>query len=188
MTYAKIWRRIVAYHVDFLIWLFIFECLRFLGTGNQYMAVAMTVPMGLSYYFYSLYFHMATGQTPGKRMLNIRVVRSNGEKMTISSSICRNMIFLVEITPWIIAFMIATSLVPKGLYYSLHGHAYNVLEKSFLPNWYMPVMSVMEFIVLIDSICMFATKKGQSLHDLIGDTVVIDNLTHHSSGMPNGAP
>lgn len=80
------------------------------GTG------VMMVAMFLVYWGYPIVFEvLSDGQTPGKRVLGLRVVNANGTPVTWLGSIVRNLLRTVDMLPAVYGFGLASMLMdPYG--------------------------------------------------------------------------
>lgn len=109
--YGGFWRRFVAYAIDKLILYFISLVLLLivlialgLGGGVSLHRIAATgeFPRGMGLYFvvytaalfmtdmiYFIWFHGSVGQTPGKMLLELRVIQASGEEMTFGVAFLR---------------------------------------------------------------------------------------------------
>jgi uncharacterized RDD family membrane protein YckC len=109
--YGGFWRRLVAYAIDKLIlyfislFLFLIALLSLgLGGGVSLHRIVATgdLPRGMGLYFvvyaaamfitdmiYFIWFHGSVGQTPGKMLLELRVIQTSGEKMTFGVAFLR---------------------------------------------------------------------------------------------------
>ncbi len=67
--------------------------------GSHYDGLILIV-MFLDFWFYHTLFEMLMrGQTPGKRLMNLRVVRENGSPINWETSILRNFMRMVDMLP-----------------------------------------------------------------------------------------
>jgi uncharacterized membrane protein SpoIIM required for sporulation/uncharacterized RDD family membrane protein YckC len=73
------------------------------GTGGIFDALAVAIVVFaifcLLWGYYVLFEGLADGQTPGKRLLRLRVVRDGGYSVTFAASAVRNLIRVVDIQP-----------------------------------------------------------------------------------------
>lgn len=121
--YGGFWQRFVAISIDIII-LHIFTIILFLAgnliapldCGFTYLTdppstfiyaiffpyYGMAVLLNAAYF---IYFHGATGQTPGKRMLGLRVVRADGEDMTFGTAFLRWVGYIISKLPFFLGFI-----------------------------------------------------------------------------------
>lgn len=70
----------------------------FLGAGGQGIALVIYF---LLEWFYPVYFEVKkSGQTPGKKSANIRVLNANGTPVTVQSSVIRNFLRIADFFPF----------------------------------------------------------------------------------------
>ncbi|MCX7599859.1 MAG: RDD family protein [Armatimonadetes bacterium] len=69
--------------------------------GPQELLVIFLSGAGLFFLAYFILFEMFwNGQTPGKRQASIRVIRDNGTPLTLTESLLRNIVRLVDLLPF----------------------------------------------------------------------------------------
>ncbi|HEY4091168.1 MAG TPA: RDD family protein [Luteibacter sp.] len=93
-----------------------FVLLAILGTlGRTGMGIGMLVLFAV-YWIYSVPFEVwADGQTPGKRMIGLRVVNSDGTPVTLLPSVVRNLLRTVDGLPGVYGVGLACCLLdPHG--------------------------------------------------------------------------
>ena len=116
VQYGGFWRRVMAISIDQLILNFIYLLLflvELLLPSSPY-ADRPDVPAGIWGYIngeyllghfiifslvgmgYFTYFHGATGQTPGKMLLRIKVVRENGKDITYGTALLRWLGYIIS--------------------------------------------------------------------------------------------
>ncbi|NLL06873.1 MAG: RDD family protein [Clostridiaceae bacterium] len=111
---AGIGSRFAAFIVDLLIQFFAF-CLTLLGLyfagfnyegiiaelGIQVVLFAVTMLILFHLVYYSIFELLMRGQTPGKKLFSIRVIRQNGEPEGVFDSLLRNFLRIVYIIPFL---------------------------------------------------------------------------------------
>ena len=81
MNYATFWPRFAAIWIDFFV-LLPFGLLNLWGQSvSKPVAMALVLPTAAFFSAYHIYCHGKFGQTIGKRVMGIRVVRLNGESI-----------------------------------------------------------------------------------------------------------
>ncbi len=106
--YGGFWRRAVAFLIDNVLLNTAATLVMMIGliavgveadpidTGTGPLFVAYYGTAGLMNLFYFTYFHGTTGQTVGKRILGLRVVRLSGEPMTLGAAFLRWVGYIVS--------------------------------------------------------------------------------------------
>ena len=121
--YGGFWQRFVALLIDLII-LYIFTIILFLAgnliaplhcgftyltdTPSTFMytiffpCYGMAVLLNATYF---IYFHGVTGQTPGKKLLGLRVARTDGEPMTFGIAFLRWVGYIISKLPFFLGFI-----------------------------------------------------------------------------------
>lgn len=110
--------RLSAWTVDFFIWavfsiflLMLFPLLGYVIGGEPFaqmsMGVFTVISFLLSWFYGSLYEGLFNGQTPGKKYVGLRVVRTNGTPLDLLSAIGRNFLRIADFLPgsWTVAII-----------------------------------------------------------------------------------
>jgi uncharacterized RDD family membrane protein YckC len=95
---AGLWDRILAFLIDLIIFfaylILFFSIFAKLGIVSTWTMILLYLPI----FFYNLIFEVImNGQTPGKRALNIKVVRLDGSSPTIGNYIMRFILWPIDI-------------------------------------------------------------------------------------------
>lgn len=75
-------------------------------------AVGIALTFGIIYGYFTLFEGLRGGQTPGKRRLDIRVIRDTGHGVTLAESAARNLLIPIDLIGLIGVILIAVT--PKG--------------------------------------------------------------------------
>jgi uncharacterized RDD family membrane protein YckC len=112
--YGGFWRRTIAFLIDKFIlalisMILIFTAVVFLGLGFPFdlstnVSEIITGTFILSYYgttiflnmIYFTYFHGTMGQTPGKKILGLKVIQKTGDEMTLGLAFLRWVGYIVS--------------------------------------------------------------------------------------------
>jgi uncharacterized RDD family membrane protein YckC len=110
--------RLSAWAIDLFIWLIfsaflylLFPWLGYLIGGQQFVQMSAglltIVSFLLSWFYGSLYEGLFNGQTPGKKHIGLRVVRTNGTPVDLLSAIGRNFLRIADFLPgtWTVALI-----------------------------------------------------------------------------------
>ena len=110
---AGVLPRAAAWGVDFalrfiLVWILaiVLGVLGATGAGLYFLAL-----FGVYWLYPVLFEALRDGQTPGKKVLGLRVVNANGTPVTWTASIVRNLLRVVDMLPVGYAFGVVSSLV-----------------------------------------------------------------------------
>ncbi len=157
---AGFWRRLAAFAIDSLILgvpallfgLALFRWAESLGNGGRLIGFVVAL-----LYFGILNSHIGGGQTLGKRLFGIRVVRRDGEALSTTRSVLR---FLVIAVPYFL----------NGLWFDVDTAAPKPLE--YLLDVFLIVV-VFGGLGAIAYLFVFNRRTRQSLHDIaVGSFVV----------------
>lgn len=117
--YGGFWRRFVAISIDTII-LHIFNLILFtivicmvplphdFGTSRESVYTVYIPYYGMIILVnaaYFIYFHGMTGQTPGKKLLGLAVVRTDGEPMTFGIAFLRWVGYIISKLPLFLGFI-----------------------------------------------------------------------------------
>ena len=173
MKYAGFWIRLWALFLDTL--LFAVPGLTLMFVVFPTDAVARAWIIGLQNVFFSaywVYFQATTGRTLGKYLAGIKVVTTEGKKLTVSAALLRNMWFLfAAIKP--AADICSLLSVPSVEFAEATERARGLALAATRPHWYVIALLILSLWWLVELIMLLRSDRKRSLHDLIGGTVVI---------------
>jgi uncharacterized RDD family membrane protein YckC len=70
------------------------------GTGAKWFVAGVVLSYFLLYWgYYSLFEAFWNGQTPGKRLLKIRVIKDSGRQITLFEALARNLLRVIDMLP-----------------------------------------------------------------------------------------
>ena len=163
------WIRFAAFFVDFTIFiiiLFIFAFFIGLGVGmgsvirggiseegEALSGIIIFLVSILACMTYSIFFVGWEGQTLGKMLLKLKIIRTNGKEMTYGRAFLR----------WAVYPLLFLLIIPLLPVLSL----INLIIAVFVP-WLFLI-----FVAIIDYLMVAFTKQKQGLHDKIAGTYVI---------------
>jgi uncharacterized RDD family membrane protein YckC len=124
--YGGFWRRSVAMSIDLFILGMIGFTMLILGSvafglgispedmaadpetlmalGLKVMAICQALGFFLNMAYFT-WFHGTTGQTPGKRLMGLRVVGDTGEALTLGSAFLRWVGYIISFVPFFMGFL-----------------------------------------------------------------------------------
>ena len=124
VTIAGIGSRAAAAAIDaFLIGLMVFVAWLLLivpgfgnlGEGSVVLAVGLLATFAIFWGYYVLFEGLRDGQTPGKRMLHLRVVQDGGYSVSFAASAVRNLVRILDMQPFPTALLgLAVALVSRS--------------------------------------------------------------------------
>jgi uncharacterized RDD family membrane protein YckC len=169
--YAGLWVRLGALLIDTAIAVPAVLPFMFFLLLQKTVAMIATVVLGMLIAFYFPYFHATTGQTPGKRLLNICVQSIDGSPVTWRQAIIRYAVFMVYEIAWVIAELTAIQATSYELLPSLNHRSREIHQH--VPHWIQHVKLVLCVWYLLDVIALARSKEKRSLHDRMTGTVVV---------------
>ena len=180
MQYAGFWQRFWAGLIDFAVLLLPIIALVWLSSLSHVAAIICAVPSGLLFWFYTFHFHAATGQTIGKRVLGIRVVRLDGSRIGPSESFLRSAVDLffavisIVGTLWGLVALASAEISASGW-----ANQQQLIEQS-QPSFIRWADIAGLIWVLSEIFTMLFNQQKRAIHDFIAGTVVINENTYHA--------
>jgi len=158
--YDTFWRRFFAGLLDALVLTPLGLLFTFIRTDNVFVLILVTIIMYSSVYVYEVFFHWRTGQTLGKKWMNIRVVNEDESRLlTFKQSFKRDSIYIFMETIGILALSV------------------QILRLGHLPSNDSLVTQIVDWLGTIwfftEIVTMLTNNKRRALHDILADSVVI---------------
>jgi uncharacterized RDD family membrane protein YckC len=160
--YDTFWRRFYAGLLDGLVLLPIGILVALIQGDNVLSLVLGMIIMHSAVYVYSVYFHYYSGQTLGKKWMNLRVVDKNEQQLlTFEQSLKRDSIpiFLETIGILFISFQI--------------------IKLGYMPSRDSLITQMTDWLgviwFILEIVTMMTNDKRRALHDLLANSVVIKN-------------
>jgi uncharacterized RDD family membrane protein YckC len=171
--YAGFWSRLGSLLLDFLIILPVTGIILYvnnLALGYYILTIVPSLIFGL---WYNIYLVQKYGGTPGKLIVGIKIISSNGKKVEWKHAILRHLV-LFAITLISIFMMIrAVGIADESYYASLTWMQKSQYLMSLSPillliyTWSSNIWIYGELIVLLTN------KRKRAVHDFIAGTVII---------------
>ncbi len=173
LHYATFWPRFAAMWIDFFVLLPFGLLNLWAHSFSKPLTIAMVLPISAYFAAYHIYCHGRFGQTIGKRVMGIRVVRLDGGPIGWREAWIRSSVDLVFASLWAVSSFIAITTITDADYYGIdwkqRPHALVALQPSWL-RWTRPASTIW---VWSEIIVMLFNAKRRALHDFIAGTVVI---------------
>lgn len=171
--YAGFGSRLGSLLIDTLIyWPFILliEYINGLSRTNYYF----TFLISLSFlFFYHIYCVKKWGGTPGKLIMNIKILKINGKPVEWEQAILRHIVSIIYSVITTILICISISKISDDLFDKLSYVQRSMVLTSLSP---VPIKALMWFNniwVLSELIVLLFNQRKMALHDYIASTVVI---------------
>ncbi len=149
MEYAGFWVRVLAKLIDLFIFLPLFIFSYIFNPNNNELSFVISLSIAILILFYNIIFIYFNGKTPGKSVMKLKVVKTDGEKAGMVNSIAREVFSIISILIWIIQR------------FDMSGGFINII------NTFFAIVGSFEVLV-----CLF-NYRYKTIHDYIGNTVVI---------------
>lgn len=179
---ASFARRFFAFLVDILILVFLTRLWMLVGFGvfpGNVLGVLLLLSMLLRFLYFPLW-HGLRGQTPGKRLMGIRMVRGSGESMTLWRG------FLREIFSWpgqVLSFIALFSLWSRLEPLSSFREYQRMISRFYFENFrtLTPVLLFGGLILGTMSLLFFWMNPDRRIpHDYVADTFVCQDTETES--------
>lgn len=152
MKYAGFWKRVLAKLIDLVIFLpFIIINTYIFRQKNEGIFLAISLSITILILLYNVIFTYHLGKTPGKILLKLKVVKTDGKKVGVVNSISREVFAIISLMIWIVQE------------YKVFGDLKSIGTISFI----FTLTGSFETLV-----CLF-NYQCKTIHDFIGNTVVI---------------
>jgi uncharacterized RDD family membrane protein YckC len=172
MTYSSFGRRLGAYLIDFLL-LSPLIALQIWASGHSIsMAILSTVLVSVAFIVYRVYCHAIWGQTVGKRVVKLRVVRLSGEAIGWRESLLRSSVEMLFTGLTLSAQLIALAAIPAAEFAGLDTMQRESNLQVYTPAWSSHVMTLSGIWYIASLIALFVNDQRRTLHDFIAGTVV----------------
>jgi len=164
IRYKNLRSRLLAWIFDsMIVGLITFFLELFRSLDNFWLNIIITFASINVLFIYRIYLHNKTGQTFGKRIVNIQVVDSQTERhLSREQSFMREIIPMLVVNFSILALYIITWGNSESFEYSGLGVTMILIPSILIVGWYVA-----------DFISGYFNSKERVLHDLIANTTVV---------------
>ena len=136
------------------------------------MAILSAVLVSVAFIGYRVYCHAIWGQTVGKRVVKLRVVRLSGEAIGWRESLLRSSVEMLFTGLTLSAQLIALAAIPAAEFAGLDMVQQNSNLQVYTPAWSSYVMTLSGIWYIASLIALFVNDQRRTLHDFIAGTVV----------------
>lgn len=173
--YETFWRRFFAGLIDGVIFIPMGLVDYFIMDSGNTLILAMGAVLSYSsFYVYTIYFHWSTGQTLGKKWMDVRVIdKSETRLLTLKQSFRRDSIYIV--LEMIGLIVLLSKIIQQGKY---------PFGESIIEN-YLDWLTTLWFLLEIGT--MLINEKKRAIHDLLADSVVIRDEFWKKEGEVNAS-
>jgi uncharacterized RDD family membrane protein YckC len=181
MKYAGFWRRFGAYWIDGIVMLPLIGIAYFFDGRTRLFHFYWLLPGEALGIWYSVYLVAIHGGTPGKLLLNTKIVMLDGSPITFKAATIRYSVLFGLSLASSVGMAMACLAMTDDQYFSLNYFNRNVVLMRLTPSWYRTVSILSQVWIWSEFITMMFNKKRRAIHDFIAGTVVVDT----SELMPN---
>ncbi|MBL9173661.1 MAG: RDD family protein [Verrucomicrobiales bacterium] len=171
--YAKFWQRCGALFIDGLVFLPLMVFEGWLESHSRIVAFVLVIPMAAVFVGYSIYGHGRFGQTVGKHLMGIRVVRLTGERIGWREAWLRSSVEVVFTSLGVVGSFVALAAISDAHYYGVGWMQREQNLAAHEPGWLAWSGMATEIWMWSELVVMLLNEKRRSLHDFIAGTVVI---------------
>lgn len=172
MNYATFWQRFAAALIDAFALLPLTFIQVWLEGLSKTAGIILVVPMTGAYCAYSIYCHGRFGQTLGKYVMGIRVVRTTGDRVGWREAWLRSSVDVVLAVLDSVALFVALAAIPDTEYYRVRWTQRLANVHAHYPAWLAWTFAASQCWVWSEVVVMLLNKRRRALHDFIAGTVV----------------
>jgi uncharacterized RDD family membrane protein YckC len=171
--YAGFWPRFASLFIDGIIIKAAFWLVSLLN-NYSYVPLLLEVVFTVFYYVYLVQHY---GGTPGKRIMNIKIIKLNGEDVSWKEALMRESVNLLVLIIFNAAMIYIISQANQGVfdYYEVIA----ILE-GVSDHWLAYTMIILQTLtvlwVLSELVTLLLNKRKQALHDFLAGTVVVKDI------------
>jgi len=169
MTYASYWERGMALLLDEIILTFPLLIISLFRPFDLSLTITFLISELILSFIYYIYFHGKFGQTPGKRVLSIKVLKNNGDEINYFDAVLRSSVDIaLGIGFHIVLFILMISLNLK-IFHMSDIYTYGMSES--IAFMVFAFGAILWFIFEVLTVLM--NERNKAIHDYIASTVVI---------------
>jgi uncharacterized RDD family membrane protein YckC len=171
--FATFWQRFAASLLDMLVLLPVGVAQLWWESTSKEVALALCVPSVALSLGYTIYCHGRFGQTFGKWMMWIRVVRVNGERMGWRQAWLRSSVELFFSALHVAGRIVALASTANSEYFGVGWSQRGLNVAGHEPAWAVWAGRVAVLWFWSEVVTMLFNKRRRALHDFIAGTIVI---------------
>ena len=172
MNYATFWQRFAAMWIDFFVLLPLVFIHGWLESLSKSAAFVLVIPMEAAYAAYTIYCHGRFGQTVGKRVMGIRVVRTTGEAIGWREAWLRSSFEVLFSVLGVIASFAALATIADADFYGVGWMQRSQNLHAHEPSWLGWTEVAGQIWIWSEVVVMLFNERRRALHDFIAGTVV----------------
>jgi uncharacterized RDD family membrane protein YckC len=174
MRYAGFWVRFVAGCCDFLVFIPILAIYIWIESRGYTGSLLIVIPYFLTYALYCIFFLTRCGQTPGKMIARIRVVRLDGARISFREAALRHSVDFAFALAAGIGMLIAIHRAGPSVFTPEYTwFARNQIVVPNMPRLASIAQDLSNVWICSEMVVLLFNKKRRAIHDFIAGTVVI---------------
>lgn len=174
MNYAGFWKRFRAWWIDFLILMGPMLLLVLASSYSRTLALVCAIPLGFIFWFYTFFLHAKSGQTIGKRAMQIRVVRVDGSKIGYHEAFLRGIVELAFIVLLTVGILYGYSIMVVPDYAALGWLGQQEKLSDLMPPVFDWIGGANNIWMWAEVVMLLSNEQKRAIHDLMAGTVVVD--------------
>jgi uncharacterized RDD family membrane protein YckC len=174
MNYATFWQRFAAMWIDLFVLLPLIFLQTWLESLSKAAAIILVIPMSAAYCAYTVYCHGQFGQTVGKHVMGIRLVRTTGERIGWREAWLRSSVDVAFAILGVISLFVALAAISDAAYYGVGWIRRAKNLDDLKPTWLNWTSVAGQIWIWSEVIVMLFNKRRRALHDFIAGTVVLN--------------
>lgn len=173
MTYAGFWQRFGAYWIDVLCFVPIMGISFWGAEQDRLFQAYYFIPGIVIGLLFHVYLVRVYGGTPGKLLLNVKIVQIDGTPVGYKHAVLRYSVLFFLSVLVSLAMLLVTLNMSDEQYFSMGFQERALYMQANMPSWYGPVSILMNVWIWSEFLILLTNKKRRALHDFIAGTVVI---------------
>ncbi|MHA6204895.1 RDD family protein [Dyella soli] len=173
MLYTTFWQRVGASLLDLVCFVPILVLYLLVWSLGRHFYVACTVLQVLVNIGFYVLLVQRYGGTPGKLMMGLRIVKTDGSPVGYREAFLRNVVPLSLSVLAGLALVMGTLSMTDAEYLSLGWQQRLTAQISLAPEWNAGVSALSHLWNLSLLVVMLANNKRRATHDFVAGTVVV---------------
>lgn len=150
MNYAGFGKRFLAKIIDVGVFTPIYLLISYLvKINNGNLTLFIPLLFSISFILYNVLFTYYYGKTPGKIIMKLKVVKSDGNRVSIKNSIYREIFSILGVLLWVVEQFKQIGILREA-------------------DFILAIFATLEYL------WYFSNWKCKTIHDYIADTVVVN--------------
>ncbi len=186
VKYAGFWKRLCAAILDVVVTLPVLLLLAWMNSISRELAMVLVLPTAFFFWFYVVAFHARFGATPGKMLVNIKVVRADDyADIGWYEASLRSSVEIGFAAIGLVGQFIALSRMSSSEYQRLGAFEREIKLAELQPEWMLVLEAMVHVWYWSEMIVLLFNRRKRAIHDFIAGTVVIHSDTQPPIARPD---